>query len=158
MNRRIQERARRHEVRIGHDDAPTPSQRLIPSLSAVHPYRRHDAGLHAILEDQYSGFALVRGLPCYGQPCQKQPSTNTATFAGPEHNVSPAPQSTQWLPVDAVYRNPIECRIRRTAISGVVSRVGCSCLRLRTPGVEPYEAASLLSRLVRWLDPGRPVK
>jgi hypothetical protein len=82
---------------------------------------------------QYSAFALGR-TPCSWQPCQKQPSTNTAirwrentTSARRRDRLGAGATSTRYL-------SPRRCSSRRSASSGAVSRFfDSTCIRRRTP-------------------------
>ena len=82
---------------------------------------------------QYSAFALGR-TPCSWQPCQKQPSTNTAirwrentTSARRRDRLGAGATSTRYL-------SPRRWSSRRSASSGAVSRfLESTCIRRRTP-------------------------
>src|SRR5690625_5922966 len=66
---------------------PSCSQTLItahPASASRESVSASRCRFRSILDDQYSGFALVRGLPCCGQPCQKHPPMKTATRVGPK--------------------------------------------------------------------------
>ena len=41
-------------------------------------------------------------VPCSGQPCQKQPSTKTATLSTSEHDIRSTRRILQWLGIDRV--------------------------------------------------------
>lgn len=79
--------------------------------------------------------ALFLGhVACVGHPCQKQPSTKTATLDGP--NSKSASRRTprrglRWTR----YRSPAACSARRKASSTSVSRLFCLLMRVRVCGV-----------------------
>jgi hypothetical protein len=113
--------------------------------------------LLAIFSGQYQELMPARRVPCSGQPCQKQPSINTATRAGPK-TMSALRRSVDSGCRSTLKRRPRPWSARRTAISGQVSRVRCSCIRLRTPGVLAYEAPALAALRLRAADAGRPAE
>src|SRR5690625_6291907 len=61
-------------------------------------------------------------MKCFGQPCQKQPSTNTAIFAL-EKTMSARDRTPFSGEQSTRKRSPRECRIERKASSGLVSRL-----------------------------------
>lgn len=78
--------------------------------------------------------ALVRGqVMCFGHPCQKHPSMNTATRARMKamsalRRVPGTGQSTR-------YRSPLWWTAERTISSQAVSRRGVACIRRLVSGV-----------------------
>jgi hypothetical protein len=114
------------------------TQSVSRSLRSVSASR---ALLRAIFPGQYQVLDPGRGLPWSAQPCQKQPSINTATRVGP-NTMSARRRSSFSGGASTRYLNPMACRRRRTASSGAVSRVRCNCILLRTPAEDAKEVAS----------------
>src|SRR5262245_3505939 len=89
-----------------------------------------------ILAVQYPAL-VVSGLRWIGQPCQKHPSTNTATFA--ERNTRTAVQDTSAKGRAPIrYRRPSACTAERSASSGLVSRLRLPCMTARAAGVDAH--------------------
>lgn len=84
-------------------------------------------------------FALLRGhVTCSGQPCQKQPSTKTATRA--LLNTTSASRRTPCTGRRCTrYRSPAACSALRSATSIPVSRDFCLLILDRTSGVVSNE-------------------
>ena len=79
--------------------------------------------------------ALFAGsVACSGQTCQKQPSTKTATF-GRVKSRSARRRGKSGRGESTRKRRPWACRIRRSAISGPVSRRRWRLMRRLTSGV-----------------------
>lgn len=94
----------------------------------------------------HSAFALGE-LPCSGQPCQKQPSTNTATLAR-ENTMSALRRKDGSGRTSTLYRSPRACRRRLIANSAGVSRVGVFCIRRVTDSLDGIGSPSTLSTVV----------
>lgn len=91
-----------------------------PSSANVWLTAASRAAFRPIFTDQYSAFVLGM-MKCSGQPCQKQPSTNTAIFA--LVNTKSARDLTPLIgELSTRNRSPRECRIERNDSSGFVSR------------------------------------
>ena len=69
-------------------------------------------------------------VPCSGQPCQKQPSTKTATLARRNTTSARRGESSSGL-ASTEYRSPIACNNFRMRSSAGVSRCGVDCMRFR---------------------------
>ncbi len=69
-------------------------------------------------------------VPCSGQPCQKQPSTKTATLARRKTTSARRGESSSGL-ASTKYRSPIACNSFRMRSSAGVSRCGVDCMRFR---------------------------
>ena len=89
------------------------------------------------LGDQYHSlfFGLV---PCSGQACQKQPSTNTATLRLVKAISGRTQRAGRSRRKSLRYRYPIACSARRRAISGLVSVRRFPCMFRDRPGVSGY--------------------
>lgn len=91
------------------------------------------AMLEAIFRGQYHEFTECPLSPWVGHPCQKQPSTNTATrflvktISARRFNEGTGRTFTR-------YRNPERWSRRRSLSSGSVSVRRTDCIRRRTPG------------------------
>lgn len=70
-------------------------------------------------------------VACSGHPCQKQPSTNTATRDGPK-TTSARLRIPRSGDMSTRYLTPRACNSRRSASSGLVSRRRCLRSRPRT--------------------------
>lgn len=82
---------------------------------------------------QYSEFAVGR-TPCSLQPCQKQPSTNTASLWRENTMSARRRECSDAGATSTRYRSPSRCSSRRSASSGAVSRfLDSTCIRRRTP-------------------------
>lgn len=97
------------------------------SLTFVSASRRRFV---SILSRHHLRFA--RGsVPCFGQPCQKQPSTNTATFV-----FGKTMSAVRWRPgINRLCnrnRSPSSWSADRIAVSAGVSRWGVARIRFRT--------------------------
>lgn len=82
---------------------------------------------------------------CSGQPCQKQPSTTTATWAR-GNTRSAVRRSSGTGRRETKYRRPRRCSSRRSASSGFVSRPLFACFPRRTPGLDAQESPASLTR------------
>lgn len=90
-----------------------------PAWRSLSSFRRSRATLPSSFVRHQSALFFGK-TQCWGQACQKQPSTNTAT-RGPTRTMSGLPgRSVRW----SRYRIPEACRARRTATSGSVDFVG----------------------------------
>jgi hypothetical protein len=103
-----------------------------PASTSTTSVSRSRVLFRSILLAQKSRFR--RGTDqCSGQPCQKQPSTNTATRSTVKttSGVNRTPGSTF-----ACFRNrrPRRCRADRSATSGAVSRLLLACIDARVAG------------------------
>ena len=74
-------------------------------------------------------------VPCSGQPCQKQPSTKTATLARRKTTSARRGESSNGL-ASIEYRSPIAWSSFRMRNSAGVSRCGVDCMRIRTVSEE----------------------
>lgn len=74
--------------------------------------------------DAHHAAFLAGDVPCWGHPCQKQPSTNTATLR-PTNKMSALRRGIPGSGASTRYRYPRRCRARLSEISGAVSRVRC---------------------------------
>jgi hypothetical protein len=88
----------------------------------------------SILARHHSALALGQ-VPCFGQPCQKQPSTNTATLArGKTRSASRRMPATgrRWM------KNlmPLRWRTERSCISHSVLCRACADMRRLTAAVD----------------------
>jgi len=73
--------------------------------------------------------ALFTGhVACSGQPCQKQPSTNTASLTL-VNRMSALRRGIPGSGASTRYRYPRQCSRRLSAISAAVSRVRCPAIR-----------------------------
>lgn len=82
-------------------------------------------------------------VACSGHPCQKQPSTNTATRA--RVNAMSARRRVPGIVQSTRYRSPIRCSADRSASSAGVSRRRVACMRRRTSSDDaPGRSARLL--------------
>ena len=78
---------------------------------------------------------------CWGQPCQKQPSRNTATLAR-ENTRSAVRRTLERGRVLTRYRRPRACTADRRASSGRVSRPRLERMLARTPGEDAHDSRS----------------
>ena len=80
---------------------------------------------------------VVRGdVLCSGHPCQKQPSTNTATFAR-VNRTSARRRGSPGRGWSTRYLKPRRWSSRRRSSSGSVSRLCCRAIRAEVPGSTP---------------------
>ncbi len=77
---------------------------------------------------------------CYGQPCQKHPSMNTATFAFVKTR-SAVRRTSGTGRIAMRYRRPRACTARRNRSSGLVSRLLFAFMLRRTPSLDAQDAA-----------------
>ena len=101
-----------------------------PAATRADVFRASRAMFPSIFGPQYAVFDFGR-VPCIGQPCQKQPSTNMASRTR-VNTISGRPGSLMatWK------RSPEAHKPRRSFISGTVSRERILDMhRLRCPGV-----------------------
>jgi hypothetical protein len=97
---------------------------------------------------QYQLFTFGTRATCSGHPCQKHPSTKTATFVGPK-TTSTRRRVPGTMDCSRRYRSPRRWSSRRSASSGAVSRTGWRCIRRRALGVvaKEFEVGSGASSL-----------
>lgn len=86
--------------------------------------------LARIFARQNFSFAFGQ-VACLGQPCQKQPSTKTATLARRKTTSARRGECSSGL-ASTEYRSPIACNSFRIRSSAGVSRCGVDCIRRRT--------------------------
>lgn len=110
-----------------------PAARSRASVSASRDW------LRAIFAFQYSELALNLAMPCSGQPCQKHPSTNTATLARLKTRSARRFRSGSGL-ASTRNRSPRACTARRTAISGAVSRRLLARITERAAGLDAHDS------------------
>lgn len=131
--------------------APSSTSSCSQRRSTVHPAassRRVVSASRARLARTFSAQKLAFVLAtvwCSGQPCQKQPSTNTATRA--RGNTRSAVRRSSGIGRrETKYRRPRRCSSRRNASSGFVSRPLFACIPRRTPGLDAQESLASLMR------------
>ena len=103
-----------------------------PALSRRASVSRSRCLLVSIFSRQNS--ALFFGqVACLGQPCQKQPSTKTATRDGVKtmSGLRRLPDNTKR---SIRNRKPRRCKMRRSSTSGLVSRLPVRAMRALTAG------------------------
>src|ERR1043166_851349 len=87
----------------------------------------------SILARHHPPFHFGHGA-CWGQPCQKQPSTNTTTLA--RTKVRSALRRASGNLRSTRKRRPSRWSTERSASSHCVSRLGVACIRRRTDNEE----------------------
>lgn len=102
-----------------------------PAPSSWRVVSRSRSRFFRIFASHHAALALGH-VACWGQPCQKQPSTNTASLT----RVKAMSIVRRGKPVTGRptrYRSPSRCRARRSANSGSVSFRRWRCIRPLTP-------------------------
>jgi hypothetical protein len=124
-------------IRIAAMDGSSCSQTRITSQPRSLS-RRVVSASRSLLASIFSrqNFALAFGqVPCFGQPCQKQPSTNTAIRARRNTISARRGESSNGF-ASIEYRRPIAWSSFRTRNSAGVSRCGVDRIRIRTASDE----------------------
>lgn len=103
------------------------------------------ARLREIFAGQYSALCWKVFRPCSGQPCQKHPSMNTATWTFVK-TMSARRLKPCSGAIATRYLSPRACKRRRTASSGPVSRDRFACMFRRRPGEEAQDSVAVTSR------------
>ena len=106
----------------------------VASRASVSASRRR---FMATLSAQKAALVLAT-VWCCGQPCQKQPSRNTASrMRGNTKSAVRRTERTGRRPTK--YLSPSACTARRNASSGLVSRPVFACIDLRTPSEDAHD-------------------
>lgn len=107
-----------------------------PSSSNLRFVSRSRRRLVSIFSRQNSALAFGQ-VACSGQPCQKQPSTNTATLAR-EKTMSARRRTPRMGETSTRNRSPRRCNNERMSFSGLVSRLRLARMRFRASMEEAW--------------------